>query len=404
MIVRSLRRAAASCVAVASLVACGRDAAPEAAAAAGPARDTALVSARMLALADFGLDTVRVEPWRETLSLPARVVLDPQLAQPIGSIVEGRVVKVHVQPGDAVRAGQVLVTLHSHEMLDARNQLGRARAMLAEAKVQVAAAGSALARSERLLALRAGSVAEVERARAAKAAADAMLAAAEADEQRAHELVTHLFGAEPDAAKGADPHHVYIRAQRAGVVMARSVGTEQVVGIGAPLLVVGPRDGLLLRVDVPEQALAAARTGAAVRFTVPAHPGRRFDATVVRVTPMLDSLARTTEVLARIADGVPVLHAEQGAQAELLGPAGEAMPVVPLDAVQRFEGDTVVITASQRGEGMLLEAVRVRVARRSTSAAAIAGGVGAGAVVVTRGAALAKAEIMKRQGGGEAEH
>lgn len=402
MIFRSVRVAAAASVAVASLVACERASPPAAAAAAGPARDTALVSARMLALADFGFDTVRVEPWREALVLPARIVLDPQLAQPVGSIVEGRVVRVHVQPGDAVRAGQVLVTLHSHEMLDARNAYARAVAAVAEARVQVEAATSALGRAERLLALRAGSLAEVERARAAKAAADAMRAAAESDRQRAHELVSHLYGAETNAAFEADPHQVYIRAQRAGVVMARSVGTEQVVAIGTPLLVIGPRDGLLLRVDVPEQALAAARVGASVRFTVPAYPGRRFDATVVRVTPMLDSLSRTTELLARIAGDVPSLHAEQGAQAELLGPPGEAVPLVPLDAVQRFGGDTVVITAAQRGEGMLLEAVRVRVARRSTSAAAIAGGVRAGSVVVTRGAALAKTEIMKRQAG-EAE-
>jgi cobalt-zinc-cadmium efflux system membrane fusion protein len=383
---------------------CGGAPAAEAPAApAGPHRDTALVSARTLALAEFGFDTVRVEPWRGAIALPARVVLDPQLAQPIGSIVEGRVVRVHVQPGDAVRAGQVLVTLHSHEMLDARNQLGRARAMLADATVQVEAAGAALARTERLLTLKAASQAELERARAAKAAADAMRAAAASDEVRAHELVTHLFGAEPDAARGADPHHVYIRAQRAGVVMARSVGTEQVVAIGTPLLVIGPPQGLLLRVDVPESALAAAVPGAPVSFTVPSHPGRRFTATVVRVTPMLDSLSRTSEVLARIGDGLALLHAEQGAQAELLGPVDGEAPVVPLEAVQRFEGDTVVITASQRGEGMFLEAVRVRVRRTSTTRAALTGGVAPGTVVVTRGAALAKAELLKQQGGGEGE-
>ncbi len=390
---------------LALLAACGDSPAPDAAPAAeGPRRDTALVSARTLALADFGYDTVKVEPWRAAIALPARVVLDPQLAQPIGSIVEGRVVRVHVQPGDAVRPGQVLVTLHSHEMLDARNQLGRARAMLADATVQVEAAGAALARTERLLALKAASQAELERARAAKAAADAMLAAAASDEVRAHELVTHLFGAEPDAAKGADPHHVYVRAQRAGVVMARSVALEQVVAVGAPLLVIGPPQGLLLRLDVPESALAAAQVGASVGFTVPSHPGRRFTATVVRVTPMLDSLSRTSEVLARIGDGVALLHAEQGAQAELLGPADGESPVVPLEAVQRFEGDTVVITASQRGEGMFLEAVPVTVRRTTTVRAALAGGVAPGTVVITRGAALAKAELLKRQGGGEAEH
>ncbi|MCU0627657.1 MAG: efflux RND transporter periplasmic adaptor subunit [Gemmatimonadaceae bacterium] len=288
-------------------------------------------------------------------------------------------------------------------MLDARNQYARAQAAVAEARVQVEAHGAALARAERLLALRAGSVAELERARATKAAADAMLAAAQSDRTRAHELVTHLYGAESNAAFEADPHHVYIRAQRPGVVMARSIGAEQVVQVGAPLLVVGPRAGLLLRVDVPESALAAARTGAEISFTVPAHPERRFTATVVRVTPMLDSLARTTEVLARISGDVTLLHAEQGAQAELLAPPGDTVAVVPLDAVQRFEGDTVVITAAQRGEGMLLEAVPVRVGARSTALAVLRSGVTPGTIVVTRGAALAKAELLKRRGGSGGE-
>ena len=393
----------AACAALLALAACGTAEPAADAAPAGPVRDTALVSARMLALADFGLDTVRTEPWRTALALPARVVLDPQRAQPVGSIVEGRVVRVHVQPGDAVRPGQVLVTLHSHEMLDARNAYARGKAMVADARVQVATAGAALARAERLLALRAGSQAEVERARGVKAAADAMLGAALADEKRAHELVTHLYGAEPEGRDEADPHHVYVRARVAGVVMSRSVQAEQVVQVGAPLLVVGPPDGLLLRLDVPEPALASARPGARVGFTVPAFPGRRFAATVVRVTPMLDSLARTAEVLARIDGGVRELHAEQGAQAELEGPPGAPVAVVPIDAVQRFEGDTVVITAAQRGEGLLLEAVRVRVREATATRAAIAQGVAPGTVVVVRGAALAKAELLERRSGGEAE-
>jgi multidrug efflux pump subunit AcrA (membrane-fusion protein) len=50
---------------------------------------------------------------------------------------------------------------------------------------------------------------------------------------------------------------------------------------------------------------------------------------------------------------------------------------------------------------MLLEAVPVRIGRRTSLRAEILSGLAAGDSVVTRGAALAKAEILKRQGAGE---
>jgi multidrug efflux pump subunit AcrA (membrane-fusion protein) len=50
---------------------------------------------------------------------------------------------------------------------------------------------------------------------------------------------------------------------------------------------------------------------------------------------------------------------------------------------------------------MLIEAVRVRIGRRSGVRAEILDGLSAGDSVVTRGAAVAKAEILKRRSGGE---
>jgi multidrug efflux pump subunit AcrA (membrane-fusion protein) len=73
----------------------------------------------------------------------------------------------------------------------------------------------------------------------------------------------------------------------AGVVLSRLVEPGQTVGAGAPLLVIGAAPGRLnLVAEAPEQALAKVSAGQAARFTVPAFPGRVFEARVARLGPL----------------------------------------------------------------------------------------------------------------------
>ncbi|MBI3790875.1 MAG: efflux RND transporter periplasmic adaptor subunit [Gemmatimonadetes bacterium] len=357
--------------------------------------DTALLSAHAVTLAGFGVDTVRTVPWRESYAVPARLVLDPMTTQPLGAFAEGRVTRVLVQPGDQVRAGDVLVLIHSHEMMDARAALSRAEAGQSAAEVSARAAIAAGARAERLFAAKALSQAELERARAAAAEGEAELARAKAERERATALLQHLAGSGP--AAGADDHEVVVRAPASGTVITRHVQAGAVVLVGQPLVTLGRVDGLMLLLNVPEQALGAARTGAEVHFSVPAYAGATFVARVTRVAPAVDSLTRTVEVWAAVADPSRRLRAEMFANASLMGPAETPAVVVPTGAVQALEGDTVVVVTEQRGEGMFLRALPVRVGRRTAEAAEILAGVDPGTAVIVRGAALAKAELLKRR-------
>jgi multidrug efflux pump subunit AcrA (membrane-fusion protein) len=72
---------------------------------------------------------------------------------------------------------------------------------------------------------------------------------------------------------------------------------------------------------------------------------------------------------------------------------------VPAAAVQSLDGDTVVVVARPRGGGLALEGVRVRVGRRTAERAEILAGLAPGTPVVTAGAAVAKAELLRRRGG-----
>ena len=376
--------------------------APGGAARSTPPRDTAIVAPEALRVAGLEIRPSQRVAWRDTWQVSARLVLDPASTQAIGSLVEGRVTQVLVQAGDRVRRGQVLVTIHSHELLDAYNALAQTTAGRAEADNAAQLAAATTARSERLYAVRAGSLADLERARAARVASEAGQHRATAELARAREMVSHLrpSGAVPT---GVDPGDVLVRAPFDGIIVAREAQPGSVVAPGASLITVSRVGSLLVAMRLPEAALGAARIGSDVQFTVPAYPERLFTGRVTHVTPTLDSLSRTAEVFAAVDNRAGELRAQMTVAAAVMGPPRDQVVVVPIDAVQDFEGDTIVVTSSPHGAGLRLEAVRVRVGRRAAGLAEVVAGLAPGTAVVGGGAAVAKAEILRQRdarGGG----
>ena len=73
------------------------------------------------------------------------------------------------------------------------------------------------------------------------------------------------------------------------------------------------------------------------------------------------------------------------------------MLTVPAAALQTLDGEAVLVTAEPRGEGMHLQAVPVRVGRQGADVIEILAGVEEGTPVVVQGAAIARAEILRRR-------
>ncbi len=360
--------------------------------------DTALLSAESVRLAGFTTAPVTRSAWRDAWSVPARLTLDAANTAPLGSVVEGRVMRVYVMPGDRVRTNQVLVAIHSHEMMDARAAIARARAEMTRAESNARVAQSAGERAERLYTLKALGLAELERVRGARTDAEAVRDGAAAEVGRATDMLDHLVGSGPKP-DDYDEHWALVRAPLNGLVISREAQPGQVVTVGAPLVTVSRPTALTLVMQLQDAAVAAARVGATVEFSVGAHPERAFRARVTRVFPSVDTLTRTVEVHAAVTDNSGLLKPEMFVSAQLLGPAGRVVATVPAGAVQSFEGDTVVIAAEARGESLRLEAIPVRIGRRTRDRAEVVAGLDSGATVIVGGAAVAKAEILKRRGG-----
>jgi membrane fusion protein, heavy metal efflux system len=185
----------------------------------------------------------------------------------LGSITEGRVSRVLVREGDAVREGQILVAIHSHEIMDARSGLVRAQSMHRTAQAERDAAEVAYARAERLLSAKAMGQAEVDQARVHRTAAVARLAETAAELERATGLVEHLLGEGP-LPDGLDPHEVLIRAPFSGVVVQRTAVAGSVVLPGEPLLSVADPRALQLEVRLSDRQVGQVAVGSRVRFTL----------------------------------------------------------------------------------------------------------------------------------------
>jgi hypothetical protein len=89
------------------------------------------------------------------------------------------------------------------------------------------------------------------------------------------------------------------------------------------------------------------------------------------------------------------------AMVALTGRPGSGVLTVPSSAVQALDGDTVVIAAAPRGSGLHVEAIPVRIGRRTAELAEVIAGVQEGALVVTTGATIARAEIVRAAGAEE---
>lgn len=319
-------RVAAAALAVVAVAACGGGEEAPVAAASAPSDLLTLTEAQQ-SRAGIRVASLAAAEVAVPVSVPAEVHPPDTARAVIGSIVEGRVERVLVLPGDAVRAGQVLTLIHSHEMMDARRDLTSAQA-------QLDYADKALGRSEQLLAAGAVSREEVERRTADRDAAAA-------DVRRAEEMVGHL-----DPSSEGD---VTVRAPRDGMVLAVHVEPSSAVVPGDPLVEVGALTPLWATAHLPEDHAALLRPGADARITLHAFPGDTLAGRLVRVGSRVDPQTRTVEVRVEVVDPPEGARPGMFARVELLDAERRMGTRVPAEAVQQVGGASAVFVEEGPG-------------------------------------------------------
>lgn len=363
--------------------------------AASPIANEVILTKDQLESGKIAWDTVSLEPVSLTVVVPGQIVPNEDRTARIGAPASGRVVAVHVRPGERVEAEQLLATMRSPEGSVARAEVAKAEAQLRTARSEATYATSARDRAQRLLDLKALSRQEFERAVADDEAARSALSQAQSELARARATAL-LLGATDTASADME-----IRAPQAGVVLSRTALPGTFVESGSELVAITDPSSLWLSIASPERHSGIFAMGGTLRFTVPAFPADTFSARIDAVGAGLDPQTRTLNVRAVVQSGVTRLRSAMFASVLARSPETTQAVVLPRDAVQLLEGKQTVFIAqldTAGGAKFIRRDVDVLPGTHA-SELAVTRGLAAGDIVVTRGAFAVKSQLQKGSAG-----
>jgi len=284
----------------------------------------------------------------------------------------GRVVRVTVDPGQRVAAGQVLAQIDRQVQTQEIAQLA-AGVRQAEAEARLADAN--LKRAESLVAKGFISRADIDQRLAARDGAVARVGVARAQLNAARERAERLD----------------VRAPAAGLVLARNVETGQVVGPGSGALFRIAEGGTLeMRAQVAEQDMARLRPGMTATVT-PVGSTNGYKGTVWLLDPVIDAANRQGVVRIQL-DYSPGLRVGAFARARI--EAGQSSrPLLPQSAVLAdVDGNFVMVL----GKDNKVERRAITVGTISDAGVGIAAGLnGTERVVASAGAFLKPGDKIK---------
>lgn len=313
--------------------------------------------------------TVTVEiPGRQQVTrfVSATGTIAAKVDMPVGVAGEGGLVSnVLVQPGQWVRAGQVLATidrsvqLQTGASLAAQINVTRSDARLAQAELDRAAA---------LVARGFISKADLDRRTATRDAANARVSVAQAQL------------AEANARTG----RLNIRAPAAGLVLTRNVEPGQIVSAGSGTLFRLARGGELeLRAALSDADMSAVSVGVSAQVT-PVGSDRSFAGRIWQVSPVIDP--QTRQGIAKIALGYNAALRPGGFAAASIASGTSQVPLLPQSAVQSDAKGNYVYVINTNNE-VVRQAIKV--GQVSDAGVAISEGLaGTERVVVSAGAFL----------------
>ncbi|HEY0133834.1 MAG TPA: efflux RND transporter periplasmic adaptor subunit, partial [Nannocystis sp.] len=299
------------------------------------------------------LSQIRVAPVSEEelavdeVVSPAKVEIDPSRLSQVLLPVPGRVVQVHVHMGDAVKAGDVLLTLDSPDADAAIADHKQAEADLSAANAAMTKAKSDRERVRGLFEKDAVARKEVDNVEAAFAAARSEVVRVQAERQQAQRKLK-LLGITGKSKSGSET--IDVRASISGKVLElHVVSGEFHSDTSKPLMTIADLSTVVVSADVAENLIRFIDVNEPVQIDLVAFPGEIFAATVVRIADTVDPQTRTIEVLAALPNPEGRFRPEMFGRVRH-GEATTRTPALPQTAVIQRDGQDIVLVETGPGQ------------------------------------------------------
>jgi cobalt-zinc-cadmium efflux system membrane fusion protein len=323
-------------------------------------------------LASIRVEVAALAPVPLGEPLHARLAYDENRTVRLGVPIAGRVAALRRQAGDAVRAGEELMSVDAPDLAAAVADRDKAGAEEVRRRL-------AFERAQRLVDVGVLPRRELESAQAEAESARAELA-------RAQHRLRHLSPGEDDPA-------VYrLRSPVDGVIAERRVnpGAEVRPDGADPLFVITDPTRLWVMIDLPERELALVRTGQRTLVRADAWPNERFVATIERIAAAVDPGTRRVQVRALLDNPGRRLKPEMYVQVILLPDQGQQAVRLPNAALVTQGLYSYVFVEGPPG---FFRRRKVTLGAQDRTHAFVTEGVAAGEFVVTTGALLLNSEL-----------
>lgn len=278
-------------------------------------------------------------------------VLQAQTRVDVGAQVSGQIKALHVQLGQRVRRGELLVSLDPElaqaDVTQAEAALAQQRALLESRQVDISAARREVERQKRLAAAGATAGQELERAtdELAKLEADAKGQGATLQRLQAELTRTQLrLG------------YTRITAPMDGVVVSLPVQVGQTViaiQITPVMLTLADLDTITVRTRVPEADIQSIRAGQVARFTTLSGEARRYEGKVRVIQPIPERAGNAVfyNVLFEVDNRDRRLYSDMTVQVDIETGRAQGVPVVPMVALgeRDAEGRYRVMVLDEQG-------------------------------------------------------
>ena len=268
-------------------------------------------------------------------------VVEPETKVDVKSVVSGRVVAMRVRDGAVVKAGDVLAEVEP-DVTQAQS-LSDVRAGVTQAEVSLKDAERQLASQQHLF--HEGLIAS-ETLKDFVARRDIAAENVKAARQRYAIVEGHGIPISADSVQRAR-----VTAPMAGVIITKGVELGETVtsgvssfNAGTVLFTLADLRTLLIKVNLNEVDIAKVKVGQPVRITLDAYPQKTFTGKVRFVAPAAKLLEKIKVFPIEIAldELGDVYRTGMSANVEILGEKKDKAVSVPLEALQRRDGNTVV--------------------------------------------------------------
>jgi HlyD family secretion protein len=269
-------------------------------------------------------------------------VVDPDIKVDVKSAVSGRVMGLRVREGDVVRTGQVMAEVEPD--VNQAQSLSDVKGAVSQADIKLRDAERELTAQKALFDAGLISTQALRNFQTSRDLAADSLASTRSRYQIVEDHGIPISGA-------SNSQQARVTAPMSGVVIKKGVELGETVtsGVssfneGTVMFTVADLKSLIIRVNLNEVDIAKVRVGQPVRVTLDAYPQKTFDGKVRFVAPaakVVDKI-KVFEVEIALAKLDEAFRTGMSANVEILGERRANAMSIPLEALQRREGQTVV--------------------------------------------------------------